>query len=62
MMSCALAISLAATFALAPDLGNAHPEAATCLQQPGPACLYAPDASYGFTAYGRVTIAEWRPR
>jgi hypothetical protein len=55
MISFALAIALAATFALAPDFASARPQAATCLQQPGPACLYAPDASYGFTAYERVT-------
>jgi dienelactone hydrolase len=51
----AMAISFAATLGLAPDPVSARPQAATCLQQPGPACLYAPDASYGFTAYERLT-------
>jgi hypothetical protein len=46
---------LGAAIALVIASATAHAQAPTCIQAPGPNCLYVPTASYGFTPFERNT-------
>jgi hypothetical protein len=46
---------LGAAIVLVIASATAHAQAPTCIQAPGPNCLYVPAASYGFTPFERST-------